>query len=233
MTVGDIVGEPFDIHPQALEGRERRKVVQELLDVVGLNPDHVNRYPHQFSGGQRQRIGIARALSLKPKVIVCDEPVSALDVSVQAQVVNLFERLQDEFGLSYVFIAHDLSVVRHISDRVMVMYLGKTMEIGNEDQIYGEPTHPYTQALLSAVPVPDPRMKGRRDHIVLEGDVPSPANPPSGCRFRTRCWKAEDICAQEEPLLQIREKADHPSACHFAQPREIIRAIDEPEGQDA
>ncbi len=233
MTVGDIVGEPFDIHPEALEGRERRKVLQELLDVVGLNPDHINRYPHQFSGGQRQRIGIARALSLKPKVIVCDEPVSALDVSVQAQVVNLFERLQDEFGLSYVFIAHDLSVVRHISDRVMVMYLGKAVEIGNEDQIYGEPTHPYTQALLSAVPVPDPRMKGRRDHIVLEGDVPSPANPPSGCRFRTRCWKAEDICAEEEPLLQIRASADHPSACHFAEPREIIRAIDEPEGQDA
>ena len=233
MTVGDIVGEPFDIHPEALEGRERRTVLQELLDVVGLNPDHINRYPHQFSGGQRQRIGIARALSLKPKVIVCDEPVSALDVSVQAQVVNLFERLQDEFGLSYVFIAHDLSVVRHISDRVMVMYLGKAVEIGNEDQIYGEPTHPYTQALLSAVPVPDPRMKGRRDHIVLEGDVPSPANPPSGCRFRTRCWKAEDICAEEEPLLQIRASADHPSACHFAEPREIIRAIDEPEGQDA
>jgi oligopeptide transport system ATP-binding protein len=233
MTVGDIVGEPFDIHPAALEGRERRKVLQELLDVVGLNPDHINRYPHQFSGGQRQRIGIARALSLRPKVIVCDEPVSALDVSVQAQVVNLFERLQAEFGLSYVFIAHDLSVVRHISDRVMVMYLGKAVEIGDEDQIYGGPTHPYTQALLSAVPVPDPRMKGRRDHIVLEGDVPSPANPPSGCRFRTRCWKAEDVCAQEEPLLQIRDKADHPTACHFAQPREVIRAIDEPEGQDA
>jgi oligopeptide transport system ATP-binding protein len=154
-------------------------------------------------------------------------------VSVQAQVVNLFERLQDEFGLSYVFIAHDLSVVRHISDRVMVMYLGKAVEIGNEDQIYGGPTHPYTQALLSAVPVPDPRMKGRRDHIVLEGDVPSPANPPSGCRFRTRCWKAEDICAQEEPLLVIRDKADHPSACHFAQPREIIPTLDESEGQDA
>jgi len=233
MTVGDIVGEPFDIHPEALEGRERRKVLQDLLDVVGLNPDHINRYPHQFSGGQRQRIGIARALSLKPKVIVCDEPVSALDVSVQAQVVNLFERLQDEFGLSYVFIAHDLSVVRHIADRVMVMYLGKAVELGDEDQIYGTPTHPYTQALLSAVPVPDPRMKGRRDHIVLQGDVPSPANPPSGCRFRTRCWKAEDICAEEEPLLQIREGSDHLSACHFAKPREIIHTEAEPEGQDA
>ncbi len=157
MTVGDIVGEPFDIHPDALEGRDRRKVVQELIEVVGLNPDHINRFPHQFSGGQRQRIGIARSLSLRPKVLVCDEPVSALDVSVQAQVVNLFEQLQDEFGLSYVFIAHDLSVVRHISDRVMVMYLGKAVELGNEEQIYSGPTHPYTQALLSAVPVPDPR----------------------------------------------------------------------------
>jgi oligopeptide transport system ATP-binding protein len=233
MTVGDIVGEPFDIHPEALEGRERRKVLQDLLDVVGLNPDHINRYPHQFSGGQRQRIGIARALALKPKVIVCDEPVSALDVSVQAQVVNLFERLQDEFGLAYVFIAHDLSVVRHISDRVMVMYLGKAVEIGDEDQIYSRPTHPYTQALLSAVPVPDPRLKGRRDHIVLQGDVPSPANPPSGCRFRTRCWKAQDICAEEEPLLVTREGSDHPSACHFAQVRDVIHAEDEPEGQDA
>jgi len=230
MTVGDIVGEPFEIHKDALDGRNRREAVKELLDVVGLNPDHINRYPHQFSGGQRQRIGIARALTLRPKVLVCDEPVSALDVSVQAQVVNLFERLQDEFGLAYVFIAHDLSVVRHISDRVMVMYLGKAVEIGNEDQIYGGPTHPYTQALLSAVPVPDPRMKDRRDHIVLQGDVPSPANPPSGCRFRTRCWKAEDICAEEEPLLQIRDRSDHPSACHFAAGRDVIHSGEE---QDA
>ncbi|HYH34581.1 MAG TPA: dipeptide ABC transporter ATP-binding protein [Nocardioides sp.] len=230
MTVGDIVAEPYLIHPDALDGRPRREVVQELLEVVGLNPDHINRYPHQFSGGQRQRIGIARALTLRPKVLVCDEPVSALDVSVQAQVVNLFERLQGEFGLSYVFIAHDLSVVRHISDRVMVMYLGQAMEIGNEDEIYGTPTHPYTQALLSAVPVPDPRLKGRRDHILLEGDVPSPANPPSGCRFRTRCWKAEEVCAEEVPLLQIRERSDHPSACHFAAPRDVIHAVDKGQG---
>ena len=233
MTVGDIVGEPFDIHPDALGGTKLRTAVHEMIEVVGLNPDHINRYPHQFSGGQRQRIGIARALTLRPKVLVCDEPVSALDVSVQAQVINLFEKLQDEFGLAYVFIAHDLSVVRHISDRVMVMYLGKAVELGNEDQIYGTPTHPYTQALLSAVPVPDPRLKDRRDHIVLEGEVPSPANPPSGCRFRTRCWKAEDICTSEEPPLQIRENSDHPSACHFAQPRDVIGGVQEaPEGQD-
>ena len=224
MTVGDIVGEPFDVHTDVLQGRERRDVVQELLEVVGLNPDHINRYPHQFSGGQRQRIGIARALSLRPKIIVCDEPVSALDVSVQAQVVNLFEKLQDEFGLSYVFIAHDLSVVRHISDRVMVMYLGKAVELGDESEIYEHPTHPYTQALLSAVPVPDPRLAGNREHIVLEGDVPSPANPPSGCRFRTRCWKAQDVCASDEPLLQIRDTSAHPSACHFAAERNVIHA---------
>ncbi len=225
MTVGDIVGEPYDVHTDVVEGKDRRKAVQDLLDVVGLNPDHINRYPHQFSGGQRQRIGIARALALRPKILVCDEPVSALDVSVQAQVVNLFERLQDEFGLSYVFIAHDLSVVRHISDRVMVMYLGKAVEVGDEDQIYEHPTHPYTQALLSAVPVPDPRLRGQRDHIVLQGDVPSPANPPSGCRFRTRCWKAQDICATEEPLLVNRDASGHPSACHFASVRDVIHAV--------
>jgi oligopeptide transport system ATP-binding protein len=228
MTVGDIVGEPYEIHKEVLQGKDKRKEVQHLLDVVGLNPDHINRYPHQFSGGQRQRIGIARALALKPKIIVADEPVSALDVSVQAQVVNLFERLQDEFGLAYVFIAHDLSVVRHISDRVMVMYLGKAVELGDETQIYEHPTHPYTQALLSAVPVPDPRLRGNRDHIVLEGDVPSPANPPSGCRFRTRCWKAQDICATEEPQLVLREGSAHPSACHFAAERDVIHAIDSP-----
>ena len=228
MTVGDIVGEPYDVHTDVVPKQDRRKAVQDLLDVVGLNPEHINRYPHQFSGGQRQRIGIARALALRPKILVCDEPVSALDVSVQAQVVNLLERLQDELGLSYVFIAHDLSVVRHISDRIAVMYLGKVVEIGDEMEIYEHPTHPYTQALLSAVPVPDPRLRGHRDHIVLEGDVPSPANPPSGCRFRTRCWKAEDVCATEEPQLVVRGPSGHLSACHFAEERDVIHAIDIP-----
>jgi oligopeptide transport system ATP-binding protein len=233
-TVGDIVGEPFDIHTDVVPRQGRRKKVQELLDLVGLNPEHINRYPHQFSGGQRQRIGIARGIALNPKVLICDEPVSALDVSVQAQVVNLMEKLQDELGLSYVFIAHDLSVVRHISDRVMVMYLGRAVEIGNESQIYEHPTHPYTQALLSAVPVPDPRLRGNRDHIVLEGDVPSPANPPSGCRFRTRCWKAQDVCATDVPLLTTREgSAHHPSACHFAAERDVIHAVDGPSGTSA
>ncbi len=224
MTVGAIVGEPFDIHPDVAPKDDRRRRVQELLDLVGLNPEHINRYPHQFSGGQRQRIGIARALALRPQIIVCDEPVSALDVSVQAQVINLLERLQDELDLSYIFVAHDLSVVRHISDRVAVMYLGKIVEIGDEDQIYEHPTHPYTQALLSAVPVPDPELRGRRTEIVLEGDVPSPANPPSGCRFRTRCWKAQDICAAEEPPLKARTSSAHLSACHFAEELDVVHA---------
>jgi len=226
MTVGDIVGEPFQIHKEVAPKGSRRKKVQELLEVVGLSPEHINRYPHQFSGGQRQRIGIARGLALRPEIIVCDEPVSALDVSVQAQVINLFEKLQDELGLSYVFIAHDLSVVRHICDRVAVMYLGKVVETGDEEQIYERPTHPYTQALLSAVPVPDPTLRGKRDQIMLEGDVPSPANPPSGCRFRTRCWKVQDICSVDEPELIVHEGLDHPSACHFAQIREVIETHD-------
>ncbi len=219
MTVGDIIGEPFEIHPDAAPKGSRRKRVRELLDLVGLNPEHINRYPHQFSGGQRQRIGIARALALQPEVMICDEPVSALDVSIQAQVINLLEQLQDELGLSYIFIAHDLSVVRHISDRVAVMYLGRIVEIGTEDEIYEQATHPYTQALLSAVPVPDPEARDQRTMIRLAGDVPSPADPPSGCHFRTRCWKAQDICAEQDPPTLPRDADPHPSACHFAELR--------------
>jgi oligopeptide transport system ATP-binding protein len=223
-TVGDIVGEPFEIHTDVLRKGDRRQRVQQLLELVGLNPEHINRYPHQFSGGQRQRIGIARGLALNPKVIICDEPVSALDVSVQAQVVNLLGELQAGLGLAYVFIAHDLSVVRHISDRVGVMYLGKLVELGDEDQIYSRPTHPYTQALLSAVPMPDPTLRNAREQIVLTGDVPSPANPPSACRFHTRCWKAQEICSIEEPLLIERPDGEsaHVSACHFAEPRVVV-----------
>jgi oligopeptide transport system ATP-binding protein len=223
-TVGDIVGEPFEIHTDVLPKGDRRQRVQQLLDLVGLNPEHINRYPHQFSGGQRQRIGIARGLALNPKVIICDEPVSALDVSVQAQVVNLLGELQTGLGLAYIFIAHDLSVVRHISDRVGVMYLGKIVEIGDENQIYSRPTHPYTQALLSAVPMPDPTTRHSREQIVLTGDVPSPANPPPACRFHTRCWKAQEICSIEEPLLVARPDGEsaHDSACHFAEPRVVV-----------
>jgi oligopeptide transport system ATP-binding protein len=218
-TVADIIGEPFEIHPDAVPKSGRQKRVQELMEMVGLSPEHVNRYPHQFSGGQRQRIGIARGIALNPKVLVCDEPVSALDVSVQAQVVNVMERLQKELGLAYVFIAHDLSVVRHISDRVAVMYLGKIVEIGTDEEIYDRPTHPYTQALLSAVPVPDPSTRGERNQIKLQGDVPSPADPPSGCNFHTRCWLAQPVCSQDEPGLIERPDVSgtHPSACHFVE----------------
>ncbi|WP_261993872.1 ABC transporter ATP-binding protein [Streptomyces sp. t39] len=229
MTVGDIIGEPYEIHPEVAPKGSRRTKVQDLLDVVGLNPEYINRYPHQFSGGQRQRIGIARGLALRPEIIVADEPVSALDVSVQAQVVNLLDRLQDEFSLSYVFIAHDLSIVRHISDRVGVMYLGRVVEIGRDAEIYDHPTHPYTQALLSAVPVPDPEAREHRERIILTGDVPSPTNIPSGCRFRTRCWKAQERCAQEVPLLAVPAHlrsvpgpVQHPSACHFAEERHVV-----------
>ena len=226
-TVGDIIGEPFEIHPDIAPKASRRRRVQELLDLVGLSPEHINRYPHQFSGGQRQRIGVARGIALNPKVLICDEPVSALDVSVQAQVVNLLERLQRELGLAYIFIAHDLSVVRHISDRVAVMYLGKIVEIGDDAQIYERPTHPYTQALLSAVPVPDPEVAGQRTQIMLTGDVPSPANPPTGCRFHTRCWRAQELCSTTSPDLIDRPDGlgAHRSACHFAEPLAVIETV--------
>lgn len=210
MTVGASIAEPLVV--QGIPGDHNEKVVS-LLELVGLSPDHARRFPHEFSGGQRQRIGVARALALDPALIVLDEPVSALDVSIQAGVVNLFGDLQERLGMSYLFIAHDLSVVRHIADRVAVMYLGKIMEIGPAEAVYENPTHPYTKALLSAVPLPNPRIERSRNRIMLEGDVPSPVNPPTGCRFRTRCWKATDLCAQQEPALELRATGQL-SACH-------------------
>ncbi|GAA1813729.1 ABC transporter ATP-binding protein [Nesterenkonia flava] len=227
MSVGDIIGEPYRLHKDVKPAQGIRNRVKELLELVGLNPDHINRYPHQFSGGQRQRIGIARGLALNPDVIICDEPVSALDVSVQAQVMNLLEDLQKELGLSYIFIAHDLSVVRHISDRVGVMYLGRLMELGREEEIYSAPAHPYTQALLSAVPVPDPTLRGSREQIVLQGDPPNPADPPSGCRFRTRCWKATDLCAEKTPQLIVRPGITQQAACHYADQNEAVAATED------
>lgn len=213
MTVGSIIAEPLEVHNIGTK-KERRERVKELLALVGLNPYFINRYPHEFSGGQRQRIGIARALALNPKFIVCDEPIAALDVSIQAQVVNLLEELQEEFGLTYLFIAHDLSMVRHIADRTAVMYLGKIVELADRDELYGNPLHPYAKALLSAVPIPDPAKERERRRIILEGDVPSPSNPPSGCRFHPRCPIAEEICSQEEPeWREVRE--DHWVACHL------------------
>ena len=243
MSVGAIIGEPYIIHPKATPKQGRAKGVQELLELVGLNPDHINRYPHQFSGGQRQRIGIARALALKPKILLCDEPVSALDVSIQGQVINLLESLQNELGLSYLFIAHDLSVVRHIADSVAVMYLGRVVESGSDVEVYDRAQQPYTQALLSAVPVPDPTVRGQREEIVLEGDVPSPMNPPKGCHFHTRCWRAREVfaaeggdtslpdsqqvpqrCRTEDPKLEVPEGSDHPLACHFPVQRDVVNA---------
>jgi len=213
MTVGDIIGEPLEVHNIA-KGKEKKERVQELLQIVGLNPYFVNRYPHEFSGGQRQRIGVARALAVNPDFIVCDEPISALDVSIQAQIINLLEELQAQFHLTYLFIAHDLSVVRHISDRVAVMYLGKIVELTDRDSLYKNPLHPYTKALLSAVPIPDPVIEEKRERIILTGDVPSPVNPPSGCRFHTRCPIAIERCKHEDP--EFRDVGDlHFVACHL------------------
>jgi oligopeptide transport system ATP-binding protein len=220
MTVGGIVGEPLSVHKIGTPA-ERRERVAELLDVVGLNPNFLNRYPHEFSGGQRQRIGVARAIAVNPELIIADEPISALDVSIQAQIINLMERLQDEFSLTYLFIAHDLSVVRHVSNRIAVMYLGRIVELASSGDLYAHPLHPYSVALLSAVPIPDPVIEARRRRIILKGDVPSPVNPPSGCRFHTRCWLRDRLgnperCTTEDPALRALA-AGHEVACHFAE----------------
>ena len=216
MTVGDIVGEPIDIHKLISNKKERREKIIYLLDRVGLNSEHATRFPHEFSGGQRQRIGIARALAVDPEFIVCDEPISALDVSIQAQIINMFEDLQNEMGLTYLFIAHDLSIVKHISNRVGVMYLGKLVELASSVELYKKPLHPYTRSLLSAIPIADPNISKERSRIVLQGDVPSPLNPPSGCRFRTRCPLATEICSQEEPEFKD-YGSKHFVACHHVQ----------------
>lgn len=213
ITVGDIIGEGIDIH-NLYTGKQRTERIYDLLNTVGLNKEHANRFPHEFSGGQRQRIGIARSLAIEPKFIVCDEPISALDVSIQAQVVNLLIKLQREYGLTYLFIAHDLSMVKHISDRVGVMYLGTMVEMASSEELYKNPLHPYTQALLSAIPIADPEVERSRQRILLEGDVPSPINPPPGCRFKTRCRYAKDICGQEMPAFREVSK-DHFVACHI------------------
>ncbi|MGH3657520.1 MAG: ABC transporter ATP-binding protein [Micromonosporaceae bacterium] len=224
--IGPIIGDPFAIHRVA-RGEERRRRVKDLMALVGLNPEHYNRFPAEFSGGQRQRIGVARALALRPRLLICDEPVSALDVSIQAQIINLLADLQAELTLTYVFIAHDLAVVRHVSDRIAVMYLGRIVEIADADGLHARPRHPYTAALLSAVPVPDPDLADRRERLILRGDVPSPINPPTGCRFHPRCPKARDLCVTEQPPLIRRDEdpASHLTACHFpVEPGERLAA---------
>lgn len=226
MTIGEAIGEAFEIHPTLCPKAQRRARVRQLLEMVGLPGDFARRYPHQFSGGQRQRIGVARALAVQPEILVCDEPVSSLDVSAQAQILSLLRSLQRELNLTYVFIAHDLSVVRYVSDRIAVMYLGRIVEIGSKTDVCAHPSHPYTQALFSAAPVPDPTLRGRRRRIVLQGDVPSPVQRPSGCGFRTRCWKAQDICEEVEPGLEEVIGNDLRAACHFAEPEPANLALD-------